>query len=81
MRALEKRVLKLEREAAAAAVYFVWLDASSETEEEALARQLPDGAPDNVVVTVFKWADPQTVTQVTCESSDDLCLLAPAGRA
>ena len=63
MRTLEKRVATLEREVSAAAMCFVWLDASNETEEEALARQLPAGAPDNVVVTVFKWAEPQTVTQ------------------
>ncbi len=81
MRAIEQRVLKLERAVSAADVCFVWLDASDETEEEALARQFPDGVPDNVVVTVFKWADPQTVTQVTCGPTDDLCLLSPEGKA
>jgi hypothetical protein len=81
MRSIEQRVLKLEREVSAAAMRFVWAD-TSETAEQALARQLPDGPPGNCQVVVFKFGEQQTVKQAECDGpSDDLCLLPQAGRA
>jgi hypothetical protein len=81
VKAIENRLGRLERKATADALYYVWADAS-ETEEQALARQFPDGLPDDCRAVVFlSFAKSTTAMQVECDASSDLRLLAPAGRA
>jgi hypothetical protein len=56
MRAIEQRLAKLEQDAPAVAVCFIWADIA-ETADQAVARQFPDGPPDNSTVTVFRFAE------------------------
>ncbi len=57
MRALEQRLVKLEQDAPAAAVCFIWAN-PNETMDEAVARDFPDGPPGDATVKVFRFAKP-----------------------
>jgi hypothetical protein len=52
MRTLEQRVVKLEQDAPAVAVCFVWASAN-ETTDQAVLRQFLDGPPGDATLTIF----------------------------
>jgi hypothetical protein len=54
MRNLEQRLSKLEQASTAATRYFAFAG-DTETPEQAIARQFPEGLAEGVEVIVFRW--------------------------
>ena len=57
MRVMERRLAHLEQDTPVRACCYAWAGVG-ETTDEAVARQFPDGPPDNATVIVFRFADP-----------------------
>jgi hypothetical protein len=55
MTAMKHRLAKLEQAAAPGATLHVWVE-DGETKEQAIARQFPEGEPDDATVVVYRWA-------------------------
>ena len=56
---LGRRLIRLEQEATPAMrVAHVWICPEEETEEQAIARQFPDGVPADVRVVLVRWLTP-----------------------
>jgi hypothetical protein len=55
MRAIERRLAKLEQAVATAGTVHLWAE-EGETTEQAIARQFPAGPTENVTVFVYRWA-------------------------
>jgi hypothetical protein len=58
MKAIEQRVMRLEQDAPAEARCYAWANVG-ETADEAIAREFPNGLPDDATVIVFRFAEPQ----------------------
>jgi hypothetical protein len=56
---LDRRIDKLERDAAVTATAIVWRN-MGETQAAALARRFPDGPPDGAAVLTIGWLESQS---------------------
>ncbi len=54
MRAIEQRLARLEQAAAPAVTLYAFAQ-PGETMKQAIARQFPDGAPENATVVVYRF--------------------------
>ena len=52
---IEKRLARLEQAMSPRKTVYVWQ--GEEPLADVLARQFPDGLPDGVTVTLYRWAD------------------------
>jgi hypothetical protein len=57
MKMIERRLLQLERDTPAEVQCFIW-PAVGEPVDAAVARQFPEGIPENATVIVFRFAEP-----------------------
>ena len=55
MIAIERRLARLEQAVSHRETVYLWQ--GEEPADQVIARQFPDGVPDGVTVTLYRWAD------------------------
>jgi hypothetical protein len=70
---LARRLAALEKTAAVGATVYLWADATegAETVDCMIRRRFPDGVPDDVTVTTYRWACASQVATGTARAGRD----------